>query len=81
MTDKALCAVDGCDHEGKPQICPFDHRAHRHGCIHYGCGYPASALTYRAEGWHWICDEHYKVVQSERAAFEANSGHHHTTWE
>ena len=69
--NKDLCAVDGCEKEGKPQVCPHDGRMHHHGRIHYDCGYPVHSLKFRSmdEGWFLICDEHYQVVASERLAF------------
>jgi len=65
-----LCAVIDCPNPGRPQICPYDHKYHHHGCIHYDCGRPVSQLTFRGDGWYWICDEHYEMVSAERKAFE-----------
>ena len=56
-----LCAVDGCENPGMPQRCPADGAYHRHGMVHYTYAKPGHGLTFR-EGWHLICDEHYKVI-------------------
>jgi len=60
-----VCAVLGCEAEGKVHECPYDGSLHRHGRIHYDCGYPVSRLEFR-DGWHLICDEHYAVCCQER---------------
>ena len=59
----ALCAVAGCTEPGRPRICPYDNRYHHHGCIHYS--EERSALHFR-DGWHWVCDEHFKILCDER---------------
>lgn len=53
------CAVDGCEAPGKMQTCPADGKLHRHGMVHYR--HMKSDLPFR-EGWHLICDEHYKAL-------------------
>lgn len=63
---KNLCAVEGCDREAHPQICFYDGQYHHHGCIHYGCGYPKHSVTFREEGWHWVCNYHYAILKKER---------------
>jgi hypothetical protein len=63
------CGVEGCGDEGRPQICPYDKRYHRHGMVHYQCGYPESRLAFR-KGWHLLCNEHFAIVKAERKAFE-----------
>lgn len=62
----AVCAVIGCEKEGKPHVCPHDGRFHGHGCVHYNCGCPVHSLTFRTDGWYWLCDEHYEIVKRER---------------
>lgn len=63
------CAVVGCAREGSPQICPYDGRYHHHGRIHYDCGYPVHSVKFRDDGWHFVCDEHYRLLDRERAEF------------
>jgi len=72
MPQHPLCAVVDCLEPGRPRLCPFDGARHHHGCIHYGGNYPVSSLPFRpdADGWHWICDAHYRIICQERTAFE-----------
>lgn len=59
------CAVLTCDAEGLAFPCPYDGAFHRHGRIHYDCGFPESSLVFRS-GWHLICAEHYEICRRER---------------
>jgi hypothetical protein len=68
---EATCAVEGCEEQGKPQVCPYDGRMHRHGKVHYDCGSPKSALKFRGGRWRLICDTHLGVLQAERKALGA----------
>lgn len=59
-----ICAVDGCEAEGKAHRCPGDDSNHFHGCVHYSEiseELYARGLKMR-EGWGLLCDEHYAVV-------------------
>lgn len=67
------CAVVGCEETPKPQRCPYDGQWHRHGAVHYWCGYPESSLTFHEGDWYLICDSHLAVLRDERAAFEQAS--------
>ena len=60
MPPDETCAVEGCDNPGMPQRCPSDGSYHRHGMVHYN-HMSGHSLTFR-EGWHLICDEHYKAL-------------------
>lgn len=66
-----VCAVVDCANVGKRHECPADGELHSHGRIHYTyCGY--HGLTFR-DGWHLICDEHFKVcVVARRGIDRAN---------
>ena len=60
-----LCAVAGCAAPGRPQLCLWDGRRHRHGRIHYECHAAALSehgLTFRSGGWYLVCDTHYIVL-------------------
>jgi len=63
---QTVCAVEGCDGEGRPQPCPYDGQFHHHGCVHYECDNGRSGLKFRprADGWALICDAHYAVLNS-----------------
>ncbi len=77
MTDFRVCAVDGCDRLGSPQVCPYDDRYHHHGCIHYDCGYPKHSVSFKDDKtWHFVCAEHYDLLRRERVAFEAANQEH-----
>jgi hypothetical protein len=67
-----LCAVVGCENEGRRQRCPIDGRVHGHGRVHY----PRDAedretwghhLTFRPyeEGWCLMCDMHMAVLRQQ----------------
>lgn len=65
-----VCAVLTCQEAAHPQICPFDQRYHRHGCIHYDNNIDQgtrvcqnTGLVFR-EGWGWVCDEHYQQIKA-----------------
>lgn len=64
------CAVEGCDKRGRPHVCPYDGRYHHHGCIHYDCGYPQHSVAFKTDGWRWVCNEHYQLLDAERRAWE-----------
>lgn len=72
-SDDPPCAVVDCINAGRPQICPYDDRYHRHGHIHYGDGMP-SALTFRDDGWHYVCDAHYTTLTGELDAHRIRVG-------
>ena len=63
------CAVKYCREHGRPQICPYDHKYHHHGMIHYDCGSPEHSVAF-VEGWEFVCNTHYELLKSEREAFE-----------
>jgi len=63
-----LCAVLGCVSPGRAHTCPADGTSHGHGRVHYE--HCHSALVFR-EGWHLVCDEHYRVLADSRRAWEA----------
>lgn len=65
-----VCAVHGCANAGKRHTCPHDKRLHGHGRIHYDSGNPRHSLTFRTDGWHLICNEHFAVVLGERVEWE-----------
>lgn len=56
------CAVEGCEEEGQSQQCPFDGAYHHHGRIHYDREKTYGSLTFKVDGWHLICDNHYKQL-------------------
>jgi len=61
--DDGICAVEGCTAWGRPQLCPYDRKYHRHGYIHYENGHPAHpTMVFRRGAWHWICDRDYEAV-------------------
>lgn len=70
-TNVSRCAVVGCNEPGRPQQCPYDGTYHRHGAVHYDCGYPTSALKFHKGDWYWVCDTHISMLAAERKAFEA----------
>ena len=58
-----LCAVIGCEVEGKPQVCFADGANHHHGCVHYDTvKNRTKGLTLR-DGGGWLCDEHYEEIK------------------
>ncbi len=65
------CAVVGCEHEGTPHLCPYDERRHYHGAIHYNCSRAEpTTLTFKKDGWFWICEAHYQHLLTELHARE-----------
>jgi hypothetical protein len=57
------CAVEGCTDRGRPQVCPYDGRYHRHGKVHYANEHPwHPTLAFRSGAWRGICDRHYEVI-------------------
>jgi len=73
MVTQEPCAVVNCPEHGGPQVCPYDKKYHRHGRIHYDCGYPVHSVTFHPieEGWFYVCNSHYALLKLEREAFEA----------
>jgi hypothetical protein len=73
--EKPQCAVVDCENDGRRQICPYDHRVHGHGRIHYPTDqgdrktWP-SVLNFRplSDGWFLMCDDHNCVVSMEVTA-------------
>ena len=61
---QSVCAVVGCEAKGKPQICPYDGHYHHHGCIHYADAAAGHGLTFRTDGWCYVCDTHHAVLVS-----------------
>lgn len=66
-----LCAVVGCEAEGKPHPCPYDGGFHHHGCIHYDCvassdDVKRSGLVFRKGSWGLICDAHYNTLTERK---------------
>jgi len=66
------CAVVGCSGNPKSRVCPHDGRRHGHGCVHYWGDYPKHSLTFYEEGWFWLCDPHFEIVQTERREWESS---------
>ena len=67
--DDGLCAVEGCDERGRPQVCPYDQRYHRHGCIHYENDHPFHPeMRFKSGAWRRICDPHYATIAAGAVA-------------
>jgi hypothetical protein len=61
-----ICAIDGCELEGKAQRCPADDTNHFHGCVHYETTSEALYVEHHLKlrhGWGLLCDQHYKLVR------------------
>jgi hypothetical protein len=62
-----LCAIDGCEADGKSHRCPADDSMHFHGCVHYETTgedlYVKHQLKLR-HGWGLLCDAHYEIVRA-----------------
>ena len=80
------CAVEGCEDEGRRQVCPYDGRVHHHGRVHYPTDASArerwgSSLTFRPirDDWFLMCDTHMEVLRQEvnRPRYER---HKEATW-
>lgn len=68
-----LCAVDGCERQGSPQVCLYDGSYHGHGRIHYDCERAERSnhgLKFRQDVWRKICAEHYDVLRRALNAAE-----------
>ena len=66
------CAVVGCEEDSHPHACPYDHRYHRHGSIHFEC-YQGNELEFRKDFWYWLCNEHYQMCVDELATRRAQA--------
>ncbi|MEO7667151.1 MAG: hypothetical protein ABIU97_08985 [Dehalococcoidia bacterium] len=71
-----LCAVTDCERRGRPHICLYDGRYHRHGHIHYETAEGSTrlnpmGLTFRHDGWRFICNSHYQQLKEVCEALPA----------
>lgn len=63
-----LCGVVGCWKTGKSSTCPADGTRHGHGRVHYESCH--SELTFEADQWRLLCDEHLDAVTIARLRWE-----------
>ena len=65
FSPESICAVIGCENNGRRQICPIDRRNHHHGRVHYDT-WPSS-LSFRdmKDGWFLMCDGHFATFRQE----------------
>lgn len=62
--DDGLCAVEGCENRGQPQICPYDGSYHRHGKVHYENNHPRHPdVKFKAGAWRGICKYHFDGIE------------------
>ena len=63
--DDGKCAVGGCEADGRPQVCIYDSRYHRHGKIHYVNAHPFHpALWFKDGPWCDVCNPHYAEMKA-----------------